>query len=60
MSKKSNEQTELLRTLLIAQLGMAGVPQPTIRTIAKCDMNRVNSIVKHLKPKKGTNNRRSK
>lgn len=52
MAKETDEHVELLRTLLIVQLGLAGVSQPTIRTIAKCDMNRVNAIVKHLKPKK--------
>jgi hypothetical protein len=47
-----NEQTELLRTLVIVQLGLAGVPQQKIRAIARCDMNRVSSILKHLVPKK--------
>jgi hypothetical protein len=56
MANKSNEETELLRALLITQLGLAGVPQSMIRTIAKCDINRVNSIVKHLNPKKSTKN----
>lgn len=46
-----NLQTELLRDLLIVQLGLAGVPQPDIRKIAKCNYNRVNRIVRLLKPK---------
>lgn len=45
---------ELLRDMLIVQLGLAGVAQDKIRVIARCDMNRVNRIVKHLKPKKTT------
>ena len=44
-SMVKDDTTELLRDLLIAQLGMAGVPQSDIRQIAKCDMNRVNRIV---------------
>lgn len=40
---------ELLRNLLIAQLGLAGVAQAAIREIAGCDMNRVNRIVKPIK-----------
>lgn len=47
-----NEDTELLRDLLIVQLGLAGVPQSSIRAIARCDINRVNRVVKHLKQKK--------
>lgn len=46
-----DEMTELIRDLLIAQLGLAGVPQPDIRKIARCDMHRVNRIVRLLKPK---------
>jgi hypothetical protein len=45
----SNDVIELLRDLLITQLGIAGLPQPTIRQIVGCDINRVNRIVKHLK-----------
>ena len=46
-----DEMTELIRDLLIAELGLAGVPQPDIRKIARCDMHRVNRIVRLLKPK---------
>jgi hypothetical protein len=38
-----------LENLLILQLGLAGVPQQAIRDVIGCDINRVNSIVKHLK-----------
>lgn len=43
---------EILKDLLITQLGMAGVSQQSIRQIVGCDMNRVNRIVKHLKTAK--------
>jgi hypothetical protein len=49
----SESSTELLKNLMIIQLGLAGVAQHSIRTIVGCDMNRVNRIVKHLKPKTG-------
>ncbi len=39
---------ELLRTLLIVQLGTAKVPQDTIRKIAGCGINRVNDVLKHI------------
>lgn len=50
--KSSDESTELIRTLVIVQLGLAGIPQQNIRTIAGCDMNRVNKILKQLNIKK--------
>lgn len=40
---------EVLKDMLITQLGLAGVPQQSIRKIAGCSINRVNAIVKHLK-----------
>jgi hypothetical protein len=40
---------DLLQDLLITQLGIAGVPQLTIRGIVGCDIHRVSRIVKHLK-----------
>ena len=43
---------EILKDILIAQLGAAGVPQQAIREIVGCDINRVSRIVKHMKPKK--------
>ncbi len=39
---------ELLKDLLISELGRAGVPQPEIRKIVGRDMNRVSRIVKHF------------
>jgi hypothetical protein len=46
-----NDATELLKDILIVQLGLAGVKQQTIRTIVGCNIVRVNRIVKHLKKK---------
>jgi hypothetical protein len=40
--------TELLRNLLIVQLGLAKVPQDKIRKIAGCGINRVNDVLKHI------------
>jgi hypothetical protein len=54
VAKKSvhyDESTELIRTMIIVQLGLAGIPQRSIRLIAGCDINRVNKILKHLKSK---------
>jgi len=44
---------ELLKDLLITQLGRAGVPQVEIRNIVGCDMNRVSRIVKHFGRERG-------
>ena len=49
------ELTELVRTLLIATLGLAGIPQKSIRAVARCDMNRVSAVLKHLKKKSKDN-----
>jgi len=43
--------TEILKDLLIVQLGIAGVPQQSIRAVVGCDIVRVNRIVRHLKVK---------
>ncbi len=51
-SNSSKDMAELLKDLLITQLGIAQVPQQSIRQIVGCDMNRVNRIVKHLKAPK--------
>jgi len=51
--KPADEATELLRTLLIVQLGLAGIGQREIRAVAGCDMNRVSKILKALKLKRG-------
>lgn len=48
----ADEVSEILKDLLITQLGMAGVSQQSIRQIVGCDINRVNRIVKHLKTAK--------
>ena len=40
---------ELLRDLLIVQLGLAGLTQHQIRGIVGVDIYRVNRIVKHFK-----------
>jgi hypothetical protein len=40
---------ELLRDLMIIELGTAGVGQREIRAIVGVDMVRVNRIVKHLR-----------
>ena len=48
-----DEATELLRTLLIVQLGLAGIGQRAIRAVAGCDMNRVTKTLRVLKLKRG-------
>ena len=49
-NKSTTDQTgELVRDLLIVQLGLAGLSNVAIRTIAKCDQNRVTTIVKHIR-----------
>lgn len=47
--KKENTTDELLRDLLIVQLGLAGLTQHQIREIVGVDIHRVNRIVKHFK-----------
>ena len=46
--KPDEEIAELLRDLLIVQLGLAKVAQNDIRKILGCSMGRVNGILKHL------------
>lgn len=48
---QKEEQTikDLLRDLLIVQLGLAGLTQHQIREIVGVDIYRVNRIVKHFK-----------
>ena len=53
MANGANETAELLKDMLIVQLGLAGVPQQKIRIIARCDIGRVNGIMKHLKIRGG-------
>lgn len=43
------EVQELLRDLLITSRGTAGVKPRAIRMIAKCDMNKVSRITKHIR-----------
>lgn len=53
--KPQEEQAEvadILKDILITQLGIAGVPQKNIRQIVGCDINHVNRIVKHIKSAK--------
>lgn len=47
--KKEQSAEELLRDLLIVQLGLAGLTQHEIREIVGVDIHRVNRIVKHFK-----------
>lgn len=42
------ETVELLRNILIVQLGLARVPQYDIRKVAGCGINRVNDVLKHI------------
>lgn len=48
-SQKENTTDELLRDLLIVQLGLAGLTQHQIREIVGVDIHRVNRIVKYFK-----------
>ncbi len=47
--KKGRNTDDLLRDILIAQLGLAGLTQHQIREIVGVDILRVNRIVKHFK-----------
>ncbi len=47
----TDDTTEVLKDLLIVQLGVAGVRQQDIRAIVGVDMNRVSRIVRHIKTK---------
>lgn len=48
-SEKGNTTNELLKDLLIVQLGLAGLTQHQIREVVGVDIYRVNSIVKYFK-----------
>ena len=48
-NKKEQTTQDLLRELLIVQLGLAGLTQHQIREIVGVDIHRVNRIVKHFK-----------
>ena len=49
--RDADDATDLLKDILIVQLGMAGVRQQDIRAIVGCDINRVSRIVRHIKTK---------
>jgi transposase len=50
VSKQVKQTTDdLLRDLMIVQMGLAGVGQREIQQIVGVSMNRVNDIVKRLK-----------
>jgi hypothetical protein len=46
---ESNRVAELVKDLIIVQLGLAGVGQREIRSVVGGDINRINRIVKHLR-----------
>lgn len=46
--RKSDERTELLRTLVITQLYLAGVTRHNIRKVVGGDMNRVTAVLRHF------------
>jgi len=47
--KKERTTEDILRDILIAQLGLAGLTQHQIREIVGVDIHRVNRIIKHFK-----------
>ncbi len=49
---KAQTTDDLLRDLIIIQLGLAGLSQVQIREIVGVDMNRVSRILKHFKKSK--------
>jgi hypothetical protein len=52
-SKKTETSEDLLRDLMIIQLGLAGLNQHQVREIVGVDMHRVSRILKHFKKGKG-------
>lgn len=50
--RETDAAVEVLKDILITQLGLAGMPQQRIRKIVGCSIGRVNNIVKHLKSAK--------
>jgi len=52
-TKKSESIEDLLRDLMIVQLGLAGLSQHQIREIVGVDIYRVGRILKHVKKRKG-------
>lgn len=51
-AEPNQRAAELIRTLTIVQLGLAGIGQSQIRQIVGGRMDQINSIVKLLRPKK--------
>jgi transposase-like protein len=51
--KKAETVEDLLRDLMIIQLGLGGLTQHQIREIVGVDINRVSRILKHFKKNKG-------
>ena len=47
-----DETVELLRKILIVQLGVAGVSRENTRKIVGCDMHLVSRVQRHVKAKK--------
>jgi hypothetical protein len=45
----TDELVDLLKRMWITQLGLAGVPQQSIRKIVGGDITRVTALVRHLK-----------
>ena len=50
--KKADSTENLIRNLMIVQMGLAGVGQREIRAVVGGSIDDVNSIVKHLKKSK--------
>jgi aspartyl aminopeptidase len=50
--KKAETVEDILRDLMIVQLGLAGLSQHSIREIVGVDMHRVSRILKHFKSTK--------
>jgi len=48
-SADARRLTDLVRDLIIVQLGLAGIGQREIRSIVGGDINRINRIVRHLR-----------
>ena len=52
-NKKPETTEDLLRDLMIIQLGLAGLNQHQVREIVGVDMHRVSRVLKHFKKSKG-------
>jgi hypothetical protein len=50
--KKKDDATELLRDILMVQLGLAGIKRESIRKIARCENNRVATVLRLLRTTK--------